>query len=225
MQLQDAFGQVHISPGGKEGLEPFRVEGIMNLGFGFTKNNTGLILENGDDVTISPGGGMGFGAVLGYTFWQHLDGSVGIAYQTSAMDKIITNAKGHFSRILLSPAVQYFFTLKFKNARLGFGAGASIAAGSSMNLDAHKVQGGAHNIYRYAVAVGPSGQCMYYYPFNQRVTFNFGCKIYQLKYRLNRVESDGKEIPVSKLPADILEDVEKLDGSGIDLVIGMSYHF
>jgi hypothetical protein len=198
---------------------------LMNMGGGFEQLNTGIVTSNGEQVKLSPGGGVGIGIQLGYLLLSsHWDFSIALSRQWSTMTPPVSNAEGTFSRTLIEPMVKYIITFKDKNKSVNLGAGILFAQSGKTDLDAGKIQGGAHNIYSYSDATGLLIAAEY---LARRKNFGFhiGLKYYSVNYELASISSNGVNIPLAVIPPSLISDIREIDGSGVDLVIGIGFYF
>ena len=187
-------------------------------GIGFSDYDT-YQTTAGDNVYISPGGGVSYGLRLGYTFNRNFDITCGITYQLSDMSQVLDNAYGSFQRLILDAGAEYLVPVGKRNF-IGFGAGVNSYSQNQLKLDSRKMNNELIR-FEYKDAFG-------YQLFSEwrmivrRFSFSAGVRYYNVMYHLDHITLNG-------LPAIIVpgtgEDYSKLNGSGIDLEFGFGILF
>ena len=202
-----------------------RIELQIGGGGGFSSINTGLITDKKDTVKISAGGGGSFGILTAYKFNKNFEVSLAGFIQTSSLTPSVSNASGFFDRNVIEPVIKYLFYIK-KNFSLGMGAGFHYGMKGILDLDASKIKGGAHNIYKYGNSSGATAIFEYRrLPSKHNFSYGFGLKYYGAKWNLKSISSDGKDIPLQYVSKEILDKIQMLDGSAIEAFLGLAYHF
>jgi hypothetical protein len=197
---------------------------IMNIGGGFEQLSTGIQTSDGTQVKISPGGGAGIGIQAGYLMLQsRLDISVAFSGQWSSLNPSISNGEGTFSRTLIEPAAKYVFFLRNRNKTISAGAGIVFSNGPETDIDAGKITNGAHNIFEYENATG-AVILAEYLARRKKLGLSIGLKYYSITYDLKSISSNGINIPLSYIPPELIEDIRVVDGSGIDITIGIGLY-
>ena len=206
----------------------FRIEAAVFGGFGFNSFEIGKTTEN-ESVTISPGGGLGGKIGLGYCVSSLFNISAEFGAQSSDLSKTLKNAKGSFSRSFLAGLLRYKFPITDISS-INIGAGAGYYMSGKLDLNASQIENGAHNIYKYKNTAGIIILCEYelFLPglnfLNASYSLATSLKYANVNYKLNSVTSNGVNVPISLLTSKTKKDVEKLDGSGIDILISFIMH-
>lgn len=178
---------------------------------------------NNEIVTLSPGGGGGFHFLLGYLYRGKILTELGLGYQESVLSKQLKNADGLFGRSILSGSVMIRYPLNPPNL-LYLGGGIGLYSDGSMDVDGAEIDGGAHNIYSYKPAVGAhlKGEYARMMPnvtwLNRPVGWGIGLSYSTVKYRLKSAMSNGYAIPIDQLDSSVRNEIDNLDGSGLDIL-------
>jgi len=187
----------------------------MGGGLGFEKVDL-FVDENGDDVTLSTGGGFAIGAEAGHTFSKNFDLSLYMYYQSSSLSRTLSNASASFERmnVLITPAL--IIPIKggdYFHFKLGGGIGGYLLG--NMDIDASKAGGSVYK-YKYNPAFGFHGSFIFHSHFSERGSWNMGLRYYNVKYEYNPSESTHTNSDPG---------ISNPVGSGLDFIIGYCYHF
>jgi len=189
----------------------------LSMGGGFGFENVDLFIdEDGDDVTLSTGGGFSIGAEAGHAFGKFFDLSLNMHYQVSSLSRSLKNASASFERmnILLTPA----FIIPVKGGdyyHFKLGGGIGVYAFGDMDIDASKLGASVYK-YKYNTALGLHGSFIFYSHFSDRGSYNIGLRLYNVKYEYN---------PTTSTHTNSDPGIAKPVGSGLDFVFGYCYHF
>ncbi len=187
------------------------------LGFGFDKVDVGTTIS-GDTVSISGGGGLGGGAGIAFGLSRSLDLDLDLGFQGGGMTPPVDNADGSFTR-------GYFLaTLKYKKPTSGtgqfkFGAGLGAYFGGKLKFNRTDMNFNEEVDYDPAVGLHFTGEFERF--ISPNVSFNIGAKIYFVEYKAKSYTFNSVDVPVSALK----DDVRNLNGSGMDLLIGINMYF
>ena len=189
----------------------------MNLNMGAGFQNTSLITAtNGIKSTISFGGGSALGLKYGHEFSKHFDLAFDLNYQENELTPRLSNAKITFGRGIISITPSYILPIMDgETMRMKFGAGLDRYFGSVLSIDMSKIPGGFKDKWNYNSSLGYHLSAIYEMNLNQFWSLDCGLKYYSVSYKfmegLNAFPTDSKLITPK--------------GSGIDLLLGIYYHF
>jgi hypothetical protein len=209
-----ANAQEITDTGGKVRLE---LTGFTGWG---TKDNDIGTTTTGETVTLSAGGGDGAGLTLGYGLSKSLEVDLSVGYQKSKFSEDVANANGDFKRNFILGTLKLNVPL-FKSTQLKIGAGAGYYTSGKWDTDLTKVAGGSHTVIEYDNSIGGhlSGELEYF--FSNTWSIIFGTKYYYVKYDAKSVKVNNVSLPVSYLK----DEFKKIDGSGIDVLLGVALYF
>lgn len=188
---------------------------IFGGGSGF-EEITMFIDDQGDEVTLSTGGGFVIGAEYGLELTPSFDISAQAFYQNSTLSQTLKNGDATFSRFGMSVTPALVFPIKgtqYHKIRLGGGLGYYTSC--TMEVDASDA-GGEDMTLKYSSVIGYHGQLVYESLVSDKASFSVGIKLYNIKYEYT---TEGS--------SHIIPDPEILDpnGSGIDFVLGYNFKF
>ncbi len=180
----------------------------------------------GDDVSISAGGGIGIQLVAGSNLFRffRIEGSFG--YESAGLDLQLENGSGSFGRTHLGGAAYLRIPLSAKST-LNLGGGAAEKGSPDLDLDfsSSRIPGAAHNIYNYRTGHCTHWDVVYeYYP-DRIMSLSVGLRYQMVKYKLESMTSDGVPYSLDMIPVEVRNELEDLDGSSVDLLLGFSYYF
>lgn len=187
----------------------------MNMGFGF--QNTGMITNTlGGESKISFGGGAGMGIRYGHEFTKHFDLAFELSYKESELTPRLTNASMTFGRGVFSITPSYIFPIKGgETMRVRLGGGLDGYFGSQSRFDFSKMSGGMKDTWSYKGAIGYHFSAMYEMNLSETWSLDYGLKYYGVNYNF---EKGQYSYPTDK-------NLGTPNGSGIDLIVGVYYHF
>lgn len=191
------------------------VGAFMGAGFGFESFPI-FYDENGDEITLSTGGGLAGGLDIGYDILNSLNLSMQIFYQGSSPSKALKNASGSFNRMGITITPAFIIPIKGGNKyRLMPGAGAGFYTMGTMKVDATEI-GGEEMTFKYESTIGFHVSLMFQINFSPRSTLGTGLKYYNIAYTYTEegsthISTDNK----------ILEP----NGSGLDIILGYYFRF
>jgi len=189
----------------------------LNVAMGFGFDNFPMIITTDDEESkISFGGGYSVGAKYGREFNKYFDLAFDLNYQFSDLRPPLKNADVTFKRGVLSVTPSYIIPISGGDAmRIKLGGGPDYYWSNSLSIEASEVPDGFNDDWDYKNSWGFHLSAVYEYNFTEKWSFNYGLKWYNVKYEF---ESGGDYAPDVK-------DLSNPDGSGIDLLFGMYYHF
>ena len=198
-------------------FKPLNRIGIStNLGYGI-ENIPMFSTNTGDNSYISLGGGYGLGIQYGYLLYKNFEIELGFNYQFTSLIPYLKNVRTTSSRGFASITPLYIIPVKGgENMRLKIGVGYSYYWGVKLHIEGSNLSTGFDDYWYYRNASGLNS-CIYYnININDKWSLNAGFKYYYVKYSF---KSGDNYIPSTD------SDLNKPDGSGIDLLIGINYHF
>ena len=206
--------QENIDTSGKFKLS---LSGLYGIGFDAVEVG---VTNYGDKVSISGGGGLGFTGQIGYGMSSRIDLDIDLGVQVSVLEPAVENADGTFARSYL------LATLKYKvptsdTGQFKFGIGAGSYFGGELDVDTASVPGGNHTIVTYGPAVGMHVTGEFERFVRPDLSFHLGAKISLVTYDADEVTVNGVKTPVAFLK----DDIREFDGSGLDVMIGLTKYF
>ena len=197
----------------------FHVDLHLGMMIGF-KQIPMFTTTNQQTVSLSPGGGSGGKIGLGYTFNRNFDITGSVEVGISTLNMPLNNASATFTRGIFEATFRYLCILKYGN-RIQFGGGLTRCEAAELYVDGSRLANGARNIYKYNNTNGFHIIAGWKY-LMQRWSINIDIKYTNLQYELKGATSNGYNVPVSYWKST---GVDKLDGSGLEFIFGLGYHF
>lgn len=214
-----------------QGIEPgdegkIRAGLRLGVGAGFD-NQTIFTTYDGIDIHLSAGGGVAIGANIGYRLFDQLELCSDLVYQISLLDQPVSNASAKFTRFVFSPTAKYLLFLKKDKSRISInpGLGWGFYSSGTSDINASDIPNGGHFIYEYKNVSGPVVCAEFEFCTRKKLAFTGGLKYYSVEYTLDKVKIDGTTIPFNLIYPQDLKRISKVDGSGIDMYIGISWLF
>jgi hypothetical protein len=199
-----------------------KLAGSVYFGLGIDDLTVGETTE-GDDITISGGGGLGGHIAAIYAITTAIESSIGIGYEFSSLTPNVKNADGIFPRVLIDATVKYRFAVG-SGGLLKIGGGPGYYIPGDLDIDMSKVSGGGHNIYGYKNTAGFHITGEYEGYIDHRFSWLAGLKYYSVSYELESSRLDGIRVPVDLLPQELKNEVGSLDGSGVDIIVSFIWN-
>lgn len=189
----------------------------LNLGGGAgIKNENVLMLDNGDYSSMSYGGGVGFGLILGHQFGKYFDTEIGFDYQFSELSPSVSNAKMTFNRFSASITPTFVIPLKGGDfRRIKIGGGLSYFLSAKLKADLSKIPDGFKDTWTYNNPLGYHIVVLYEQDISDNWSFNMGIKWIDVSYKLTETQR--------VTPTDSFFFTP--NGSGILFNIGVYYKF
>lgn len=206
----------------------FRIEASLFAGGGLEKFDVFKTTKD-EIVNLSPGGGFGGKLGFGYCLNSLFNINLEFGTQNSMLSQKLENADGSFSRKFLLGTLRYKIPISGKSS-INIGAGAGYYMSGKLDIDASKIESGGHNIYEYENTIGIHVISEYehflskFSFLNARWSWCIGLKYYNIAYKVDSASSDGVSIPINLLPGDVKDEVEELNGSGIDVLFSIIMH-
>jgi len=191
----------------------------LNIGGGSGFESVPMVdRPDGTKSSISFGGGTIGKFEYGYEFNNHFDLAIGIGAQFSELDKSIGgNGSVEFNRGIISLTPSYILPIDSRgNTRLKFGVGIDWLYNAELNFDLSKISGGGKDIWKYNSTIGEHVSIIFEINSLKRFSYNAGLRLYNVNYTF---ESGGNSYPGNG------SDLKSPDGSGIDFLLGVNYHF
>jgi hypothetical protein len=166
---------------------------------------------------ISFGGGGGFGVKYGREFTSKFDAAFDLNYQFSSLNPELKNAKTVFSRWYMSVTPSYIFQLgKGATWKLKTGAGIDYYRFSSLKIESSKVPDGFNDTWKYNGSLGFHVTALVEHRFSEPISAYYGFSWYEVSHdyesgNLHQYTTDKRFVDAN--------------GSGLDLVVGLCFHF
>jgi hypothetical protein len=185
------------------------------VGFGFGFESIALFgLQNGDDVTLSTGGGFSMGGQYAFDITRKINLSLDCFYEESTLSTSLSNGDGTFDRMGVTVTPAYIIPIRGGyQYRIMAGAGAGLYCFGTMFVDQSQV-GGTKYTLKYYTAPGFHLSMVFHAKFKPHTGMSFGIKYYNVQYKFT---DDGN--PVQPTDPAFLNP----NGSGLDFTFG--YHF
>ena len=187
----------------------------MNLNFGAGFNPIPLVvLTTGEESTISFGGGFNFGLQYAHRINKKFELALDLNYQISSLAPAVSNASASFNRANIWATPSLIIPFK-KNQMMNFklGAGFNYNFLPTFKFDFSEL-GGGKGSWKYKEAFGFHTQLLFEINYSNLYTLNLGIRYVNLTYEF---KPDNMYNPPVEL--------QKPDGSAIDLLMGMAFHF
>jgi hypothetical protein len=190
----------------------------VNLAFGGGLHSTAMFYTNVGNASLSSGGGYGIGAKYGYEITNYLDIALDFNYQFSFLIPYLNNATSTFKRGYISITPSYIIPLQDgERMRLKIGGGYDYYFDNMVIIGGINVpNGGFNDTWKYDKTSGWHACVNYELNFSDKMSLNFGVKYYNVKYSF---KSSSLMIPSDD------SGLKNPDGSGVDILMGVFYHF
>lgn len=225
--LSVSITMMHLSSMGQSSdLKPYA--GLsMTLGGGLTSIQTGLITNENDMVEVSCGGGFSLGISGAYPISKSFLLGAEFNYQATGLTPPVDNASGGFTHFNFIPSVKYGIPVGRRYNTIMIGAGPVLSSSNSLDIDAHKIEGGAHNIFYYKTSMGACLDADFVFQRHSKgLGAIVGLRYSYINYTLNKIKSNGESFSADNSIKDFLpEDVNSPDGSGVDVYLALIYSF
>ncbi|MGC8823158.1 MAG: DUF2846 domain-containing protein [Bacteroidales bacterium] len=199
---------VEARPKGRLGIS-------FGLGGGFASIPVVKINDN-KESNISFGGGFVFGFKYGYELSKYFDLAFDACYQFSSLSPTINNGDVTFKRWIFSLTPSLIIPISDgETMRIKLGAGIDGYVENSLNFHLSKISGGFSEDWSYKNTAGYHVSVIFEMNASSNWSFNYGLKWYTVSYSF---ESGGLHYPTDN-------NLKEPNGSGIDLVVGIYYHF
>ncbi len=195
-----------------------RVEPALFIGFGLKSHKVG-VTTTGDDITISGGGGFGYGLTIGYGLQDRIDIEGTIGLQNSSLNPKVSNASGEFSRkfLLITGKRKFPFGWQSLSAyKIGVGLGYYLPG--SMELDFTQLGYNKESV-DYKNGTGFHITFDYEALFNQKTSWSLGLRYAHVSYK-----ADSITIGSYIFPAEFIsDDYNPLNGGTIDMIFALKF--
>ncbi len=216
--------QAAVAEGTPEASEVLSTTGKLKLeisamlGVGF-KSIDLAPTTSGDTMKVSGGGGFGLAITAGYGLSEHLEFDLSLGGQASTEQPAVDNADASFSRGFLRATLKYLVPVRDR-VRFKFGGGVGSYGGGELDIDMTRVVG-IRDIVKYDSASGVHLSGEFEALIRNDFTFVAGLRLYSVKYKATSYEQNGVAQPVAALR----DEVRNLDGSGVDIFVGLAKYF
>lgn len=211
-----ASGSMKHLDGGTPTVRPKNRIGLdFGVGVGF--NNMDMLeTTDGRDVKFSFGGGVLVGLQYGREINQHFDLAFGLMYRSSSLSPTLRNAEMTFGRGVFSVTPSYIIPIgDGERSRLKLGVGADYYFGTKLKIDLDEVENGFVDDWKYNNPLGFHVSAIYEISPSDKFSYMMGVKYSNIRYEFER---GNFTFPTS-------EELSRTNGSGIDFVFGLYYHF
>lgn len=117
----------------------------LTAGFGLGVENKEIFeTEDGDESTLSAGGGLFIGTGLYYITEKNIKFGSTFYYQASELRPPLENASSSFKRLVITPEIKFPIELVI-NRNLNIGGGYGFYLNGKMNIDATEIAGFSTN--------------------------------------------------------------------------------
>lgn len=207
-KMHELDGTPIIRPKHRIGIEMFMGGGFDNIPMITTVNN--------NDSKISFGGGFGFGLKYGYEINKHIDLALGFKYQVSDLIPYLNNATITVERSVLSFTPSYIVPISGGDAmRIKFGVGLDKYFSSVLSADTRNLSNGFLLDWKYKSDLGYHLSAIFELNASDNWSLNYGLNWYKSSFKFN---SGGISYPTDSR-------LINPNGSGLDLILGIFYHF
>lgn len=196
-----------------------RIEGSLHIGGGLDSVDVGTTTD-GESISLSGGGGLGLAFGLGYGVSHGKDIDLAVGVQESSLIPSVGNAEGTFMRSYLLVTLNYKVPFSAtKQIRHGIGLGYYV--GGEYDVDSSQIPFGGHTVVEYDNALG-------FHLSAEIEAFHSGgwsnylrLRLYYVEYSASTATMNGLSFPVEWL----VDDIRELNGSGIDIILGLARYF
>lgn len=214
--ISDKMNEITVNP-----LLPYfrpknRLGINMNIGGGFY-STTIFTTTSGDESKISCGGGYGIGIKYGYELNKYIDLAADFNYQFSILSPYLSNASTTFRRAYISLTPSFIIPIKGgENMRFKIGYGYDYYMDANLIIGGKNLQNGYNDTWKYDNASGYHASINFEMNTGEKWSLSYGLKYYKVIYDF---KSSSLMHPLSG------NSLLKPDGSGLDFLMGISYHF
>ncbi len=208
MRKLDGSNTPIIRPADRFGL-------TLAIGGGLVSNDV-ITMENGSKSALSYGGGVGFGLKYGHELSRNFDMSIDINYGSSSLRPPLKNAAISFERFFVGITPAFIIPIDGGDAmRVKIGAGPDYYMYNYVENSTSNLLNGSEDEWNYDPAVGFHVSANFEMNFTNSWSINYGLKYHNVQYTF---KSGSRSIPIDSW-------MLKPDGSGIEMVVGVNYHF
>jgi hypothetical protein len=203
--------------------DKMRIEASGVFGRGLDYEMIGYTYGTNEPIRLSAGGGAGPNLSVGFGKSKYLDIDVTAGLQTSANRLNVWNSETTFERKYLLGTFKLKFPMKTKEgqvkkqAKLGVGAGYYFGATMLSTYESPHSLAKTYTEIKYKDTIGyhMTAEFEIIYPSNW--SFVVGLRAYYVMYEQESYSYNGPD----PFPASTLENYEQMNGSGLDLKIGI----
>jgi len=190
-----------------------RTLGINMIAGGGFEIHPMFISSNGDTSSISFGGGIGFQVKYGYEIDKFIEFSMEYNHQTENLSYPVADANIKFVKNTVS--VTPLFILGRYNTRFKIGGGMDFCVKPKLIIRTSGINGGVDDDWLYKNSTGAHLSASMESTVKKWLSLNLGFKIYKIKY----------DFDTSKKYFTYDKGLNHPDGSGLDVNIGLHFHF
>lgn len=173
-------------------------------------------LTDGSQTSISFGGGTIVQLQYGHEFSKNFEVTIDIGGQFGSLDQKVSNGSMDFNHTILSLTPFYVLPITSDDKyRLKFGAGIDFLYNAELNFDLSQLPGGLKDDWKYNSAFGEHLSLIIEMNLQSRFSISAGVKWQNANYTFN---TGSNSLPITS-------DLKSPSGSGIDILLGVYYHF
>jgi len=187
----------------------------FNVGGGFSQIPM-FVMTNGDESTISFGGGLAFGLQYGYEVGKYFDIAADLNYQFTTLTPLLDNATVNFGRGTISITPSLIIPIDGGySMRLKLGGGINYNFAPKLVIESDQLSGGYNDTWTYKAAPGLHVTFLYEINYTEKLTAALGLKYTNVQYEFES-SKDNRSPGI---------EFSRPDGQGLELVCGIYYHF
>lgn len=188
---------------------------LFGGGAGFSDFNVIKTTDN-QDVTFGFGGGLSAGVEFGIEQSKHFDMSFGYRYLQRGLSPTLQNASLEFSRHVFSVIPSFILPLNEANMhRLRFGIGLDFYPSNTLKVKTSDLQNGIDDTWQYESQVGYQAKISYEMNYTDQLSFLICTRYVDVAHEFK----SGKRF----FPTDLKFINPR--GNGIEVLLGVQYHF
>lgn len=193
-----------------------RININSNFGGGFQSHPI-FITTDGKDAEVSFGGGIGIGVSYGCELSRYFDILAGIDYKSSWLSPALQNGDASFNRAFISLTPAFIIPIDGGDAmRFKLGGGVNYYFSNKFNMEGSEIPGGFDDKWTYSSTFGYHLSFVFEINVGENFSLNYGLKYYGVNYDFH---SGRIAYPLNG------NKLKNPDGSGLDFIIGMGFHF
>lgn len=200
----DTKGKLHLSLQGQGGL------GLWSAPVGTSSDKK--------ELNLSGGGGIGIQAGMGYGLSSVYDLDFDLGIQLSQQNFAADNINSDFTRSFLLATIKHK-TPFWDRGQFKVGVGGGLYFGGKAKVDSSDTGRHIEVGYKTAQGVHVTGEFEVFFLRNTSV--HFGAKAYFVSYEARWATDHGNPVPLDTVNSKL----RRLDGSGIDLLMGINKYF
>jgi hypothetical protein len=184
-------------------------------GFGYSEIAM-LKTTTSEKVVLSPGTGFGGSIIYGYEVKRYLDIALELGHLECELNPLIDNGDVTFSRTRLSFIPSLIIPIAGGgDMRFKLGAGLDASLQSKMKINLSKIPNGFNDTWSYKGSLGYQACLAFEWNMSPLFALRYGFNWTHVEYT---IKDWGNYKPVAS-------ELTNLDGSGVGIIVGFSFHF